>query len=296
MTGSNTITGFMEDPRLNPRVKIENYLLVHLELRPCSQTTLPAELPDAEAFGTAIDERVYPKLSGIRAEASPRKRRAAIDALKRDMRAAFEEIVEASDQYRAHLNWAEALGLNSRRFMVRPTVQELYLFRDRGVEKMLKRLMKRRERLRQLVLRHPPPDLRRVQLAYPEEFQGDWLREIGDLLGYPSCCVERYASDREKGVSVEERASRQIQDAEKRGVVDPLTYFVGYFFPCHPDCEAAISKGREYLERLRGINPELGALYKSVVAENMDRVRRQPEIIAEYRSRATEARRRWYNH
>lgn len=291
MKGSKTIEGLMDDPRLLTRVKIENYLLVHLGLRPCSQTTLPAELPDAEALGAAIDERIYPKLSGIRAEASPRKRRAAIDAVKREMRAAFEEIVEASDQYRAHLEWAGVLGLRSLPAEVRPTVQELHLFRDKGVEKKLKRLMKERRRLRRQVLRSPPPNLGRAQFAYPEEFQSGWLREMGELLGYPRCCVERYASEREQGVSVEELAARQIKEAERRGAVDPLAYFVGYFFPCTPDCEAALSRGRECQERLQGIDRELGNLYASVVAENLDRVRRQPEIIAEYRARASEASR-----
>ena len=119
---TNQIEELMSDPRLLTRVKIENYLLVHLGLRPCSQVTLPAELPNGEDLGAAIDRRVYPHMSRIAATADPRKRLAAIEAVKREMRTAFREVVEASDQYRAHLEWADALGLRSLSIEVRPTV------------------------------------------------------------------------------------------------------------------------------------------------------------------------------
>lgn len=292
MRGSNPIEGLMGDPRLLTRVKIENYLLVHLGLRPCSQTTIPAELPGADALGAAIDRRLSPHVGRVAAIADPRRKLAAIGAVKRMMRAAFREFVEASDQYRAHGEWAEALELRSLRFEVRPTVQELYLFGDGGVGKRLKRLMKARVRLRRQALRRPSPDRGGVQLAFPEEFHGGWIREMGELLGYPRCCVDRYADERERGIHVEERAARQLREAERRGPVDPRAHFVGHFFPCAPDCEAALSRGREFQERLREVEPRLDGLYASVVSENLRRVRRQPEIIAEYEARASEARRR----
>jgi len=289
MKESKTINGLMDDPRLHARVKIENYLLVHLKLRPCSQTTFPTELPDGDALGAAIDERIYPLMSSIGAVADPRKRLTVIDGVKKEMRAAFKEIVEASDRYRAHLKWTEALGLRSLRVEVRPTIQELYLFKDKEVAKRLKRLMKEREKLRRQALRRPSPNLGRVQLAYPGEFKSRWLREMGGLLGYPSCCVDRYASEREHGVSVEKREAQQIREAEQRGAVDPFTYFVGYFFPCSPYCDKALSRGREYHERLRGLDPSLGKVYMSIVSENLDHIRRQPEIIAEYKTKLIEA-------
>jgi len=292
MKGSKQIEELIGDTRLLTRVKVENYLLVHLGLRPCSQITLPAELPEAEAMGAAIDERVYQHMRRLSAMTDPKRRRAAIDTVKRELRTAFEEIVEASDRYRAHMEWARALGLRSLRVEVRPTVRELYLFRDRDVGRRLRRLMRRREELRRQALRHPSPDMGRVQFAYPEEFQGTWLREMGELLGYPGCCVKRYASDRERGISVEERAARQIGEAEQRGEVDPLAYFIAYFFPCSPDCEAALSRGRDCRERLREIVPDLGNLYEAEAAENLDRVRRQPDLIARYRARAEETSRR----
>ena len=287
------IDGLMADPLIADRVKIENYLLVYLGLRPCSQITLPAELPGGKTFGVVIDERTYPLLSGVRAETDPRRKLKAIEDVKREMRTAFKEIVEASNQYHAHIRWGKALGLQSLRAEVRPTVQELYLFKEREVKKRLKRLMKDRENLRRQVMHRPPPSLGRVQLAYPEESHGGWLRKMGELLGYPACCAERYASDREGGIAVEERASQQIKEAEQHGAVDAFAYFVGYYFPCNPSCDVAITRGRECHDSLSSFNPQLGEIYTSIVAENLDHVLHQPEIIAEHRAKAIESSSRY---
>lgn len=283
------LTSLLLDTRLLKRVKVENYLLVHLDLRPCSLTTLPAELPEAEIMGRGIDEKVLPKMKSLSSLVEPDRRLKMIEDLKKEMRKAYKEVVERSEQYRGHIEWARNLELKTLQFEVRPTVRELYLFKDKEVEKKLERLMKERIKIRQEVLRRPPPGLGRTHIVYPEEFNGAWVKEMGTLYGYPECCVERYASDREKGISVEERAARQLREADEKGEADSLAYFVGYFFPCHPRCPSAISTGRRFLEKLQTINPELGELYKTLLHENLELVRRQPEIIAEHRSRAAEA-------
>ncbi len=36
---------------------------------------------------------------------------------------------------------------------------------------------------------------------------------MGRLLGYPQCCVDRYAEDRSGGVNVETRAAGQLAEA-----------------------------------------------------------------------------------
>lgn len=286
------IKSLLSDTRLLRRIKVENYLLVYLGLRPCSLTTLPAELPGAGGLGKTIDERILPRMRHLSSIGDPGERLKAIEALKREMRKAYREVVEASQQYLGHLEWARNLGLRTLQFEVRPTVRELYLFRDRDVEKRLVNLMKERMRLREEVLHHPPQGLGRAHLVYPEEFNGGWVREMGELYGYPRCCVERYASDRENNISVEERAARQLKEAEGRGEAESLAYFVGYFFPCHPRCPSAISTGKRFLEELRSIAPELGDIYESILKENLELIRRQPEIIAEHRRRAGEAMRR----
>jgi hypothetical protein len=231
LISTERLSDFQDDPRLNARIKIENYLLVHLGLRSCSQMTLPAELPDADAMGSAIDARVYPKMASIRRETKPRRRLVAIEDLKREMKAAYEKIVMTSEQHQAHLEWADVLGLRSRVVDVRPTVQELYLFRDSCVDTRLRRLMREREKLRARAYERASPDLDKAHLAYPEEFEASWLREMGQILGYPDCCIEAYAADREEGVNVEKRAAMQIRRAEQVSFVDSFTYFLGHSFP-----------------------------------------------------------------
>ena len=108
------------------------------------------------------------------------------------------------------------------------------------------------------------------------------MRRMGRLLGYPECCTDRYIADRMNGVSVEHRASGQLKEA---GVVDPHVYFVSHFFPCLPTCENALAKGRLYQETLAKVDERLGAVYEVVTRENLETVRRQPEIIAEFLSR-----------
>jgi len=280
---------FLEDGRILSRIKMEDFLLVHLGLRPCSQVTLPAELPGADALGSRIDEIVRPQIDRVKAISEPRAKLAAIEAAKGEMRLAFEEVVEASPQYRAHVEWVDSLGLRSNEAEVRPTIHELYLYRDGAVGRDVRRLMGDRGKLRKKFMRRPRPGLSPLHFAYPEEFDGAWLRRMGGVLGYPRCCSDRYAGDRAEGLNVEQRASRQLDEAG--GGVDPLAYFVRHFFPCRPDCPEAVALGRRYREGLRGLDPMLGELYSTNVAENMENVRRQPEIIAEFRARADRGQR-----
>jgi hypothetical protein len=275
-----------EDSRLNPRVKVENYLLVHLGIRPCSQTTMPIDLPGAEEMGSTIDRMMSPKMGQIKGEPDPRRRLAAIASLKKEMRAAYNQVVKASEQYRAHLDWADILRLRTRIVDVRPTVKEMYVFKERRLGGELKRLMKERAKIRKRAYARASPGMDRVRLAYPEEFEGFWLRDLGEILGYPECCVDAYASDREGGLNVEERAATQLEESLRVREVDPLAYYVGYFFPCTPDCEAALFKGKEGLSCLADLDPSWGNLYSTIVAGNMENIRHQPEVIARYRARA----------
>lgn len=291
MVDARRLSDFMEDKNILTRIKVENYLLVQRGLRPCSSMTLPAELPSGEAMGMAIDRIVSPRLSLLRGETDPRRRSSIIRELKGGMRDAYHDIVEGSEEFKSHKKWLKSFGLHSRLVEVRPTVRELYLFKDKAVNKRLKGLMNERDRLRKKAYASASMQTDRIRLAYPEEFNGAWLREMGSTLGYPNCCVDAYASDREIGVNVEMRASRQMEDSYQVGRVNPFAYFVGYFFPCTPDCDAASALGRECLEHLRGLHPSLDEIYESMVAENLERVRFQPEVIARCRARAEIGRR-----
>ncbi len=275
MLNLDVLGEFIEDKRLDMRVKLEDYLLVYLGARQCSQVTLPAELPSGAEMGRRIDERIYPILLRVR-----RGDRGSIEGVKREMRRAYSEVVEASEEYRAHLEWAGRLGLRWLMDEVRPTVREFYLYREKETGRKLRRLMERREKLRRKALRRPKA--LGVYLAYPEELDVDWVLEMGRLLGYPECCVERYARERAMGVDLELRAKRQLEEGE----ADAMAYFVSYFFPCSPICPEAIAMGRRCHRMLEGLSPKLGELYRRRVRENLELVRRLPSLVEAHRAEA----------
>ena len=78
MIKTQILSEFLTDDKLLERIKIENYVLVSLNLRPCSRMNLPAELPKGESIGREIDERISPKWRQMQGETDPKKRLAAI--------------------------------------------------------------------------------------------------------------------------------------------------------------------------------------------------------------------------
>jgi len=270
------------DPLVLERVKVEALLATSMGLRPSSQVTIPAELPGGASMGREIDQRALPHLEEVKSILEPRERLKAIQGVKKVLASLFEEVVEASPEYEALMGWAKELGLRVNQVEVRPTVHEVYLYRDRSTGRALRKLMGERNRIRRRVQRRPGMDTTAVRFAYPEEFQEEWVRGLGRLLGYPQCCVDRYARERVQGVNVEERASRQLKEAQSEGAVDPYAYYTAYFFPCSPSCPEASKLGREWLQAFQEADPRLGELYKGVLQENLERVLRQPEEIRRY--------------
>jgi hypothetical protein len=273
----------LEQKRIHARVAVENLALVALGLRPCSQTTLPAELPSGTSIGETIDMRFKPSIDRLRGIQDQRMRIKEIGTIRKGMASAFDELVEGSEEYMCLSSWAKRLALKVDQVEVRPTVHEFYLYRDRETLRELQRLMQERGKLRVEAMRKPDPSKGQLQFAYPEEFNGAWIRRMGSLLGYPDCCVDRYASDREQGVNTEARAASQLKEIP--AAPDPHVYLASYFFPCSPICEKARQKGELYHQKLSEALPQAGEVYESIIMENMDRVRRQPEIIGDYLSK-----------
>ena len=273
----------LADPRIARRVSVENLALIHLGFRLCSQTTIPAELPSGEAMGAEIDVRFKPQMEVLRGIQDQKARVKAIGEMRKGMASAFEELVEGSPDYKAVTTWAKRLGLKVDQVEVRPTVHEVYLYRERDVLRELQKLMQERSKLKVEALRKPEPSRGQLQFVYPEEFSSTWVRRMGRLLGYPDCCVERYVSNRARGVSVEARAATQLKELE--GEPDPHAYLASYFVPCTPTCEKAKTKGEFYHSKLSEVLPEAGEAYGVIIRENLERVRRQPEIIGEHLSR-----------
>lgn len=273
----------LRDHLVPRRVAVENLMLVALGLRPCSQTTIPAELPSGQQMGERIDTRFRPRLERLRLIQDQKDKLKEIAEIRKDMAQAFDEVVEGSQEYRALASWAKQLSLKVDQVEVRPTLHEYYIYRERETLKKLQKLMQERGKLRVEAVKKPNPSRGQLQFAYPEEFNGTWIRRMGQLLGYPDCCVDKYASDREQGINAEVRAASQLKELG----IDPDShaYLASYFFPCSPTCQMAREKGELYHRRLSEALPEAGEAYKSILGENLERVRRQPEIIGEYLNR-----------
>lgn len=272
----------MEEKLILPRVKVEALLTTNLGLRPCSQITIPAEFPGGIDMGMTIDKKIEPAVRKIQTVKDAKAKYLAVQVVKKKMGELFEECVEDTDQYRTLYSWADRLGLRKNQVPVRPTVHEIYIYKDRGFGRELNRVLNARLKLRRKVQRKPGPNMTEVRFAFPEEFDRKWILQMGKLLGYPSCCVERYADDRLSDTNVELRAANQLKEALEEGDVDNRGYPLGFFFPCQPDCPNAVALGKKIHSGLAELNPSLGELYSRMIELNLTQVLKQPELIAQY--------------
>lgn len=278
----STVEEFIDETKITAKAKLEAFLATALKLRPASQITIPAEFPSGLEMGRQIDQNVQPHMMQLREIQDLMARAMAVQALKKLLENNFETIVEASDEYLVHYEWAKRLELRHNQIKVRPTVHEFYLYTERDTGRTLDKLMREREKIRKKVQRKPGENVNSIRFAYPEEFEYKWLLGLGKELGYPECCVKQYAEDRKNGVNVEARASQQLLDAVKEKDVDTHAYYTGYFFPCSPQCENAIKQGHKWHNELTGLQEKLGELYEQNIYINSELVLRQPELIQQY--------------
>lgn len=273
---------FLNDKRITLKVKLEAFFSPYLGLRPMSQVTIPAELPDGLEMGQKIDSEMQPEIVKLQTITDMKARARRVQELKKILEQMFEVVVEGSDSYKAYYYWSDMLNLKSNQIKVRPSVHEIYFFKERSTGGNLKKLMRERDKLRRKVQRNPSSKTDSIMFAYPEEFDKKWLIKNGELLGYPECCVKQYANDRVKGVNAEARASKQLMDALQEGEVDHHIYFTGFFFPCSPHCEKALETGKRWEKGFERLSPKLSDLYQSILFTNVELVLRQPELISKY--------------
>jgi hypothetical protein len=274
------LDALLADQAILPRVKLEALIMTNIGLRNISQVTIPAELPDAVVMGRTIDEQVKPQVMKLQEVTDRRAKAIAIQVIKKYMEKLFDEIVEGSDSYKSLYRWSDRLGLRSEQSMVRPTVHEIYFFKEGKTRRDLTKILNDRKRIRGKAQKKPDPNMDRIKFAYPEEFDSKWIIGMGKLLGYPDCCVKSYAEDRVNGVNVEARAAKQLANKMKKDEkVDVHAYPLCFFYPCEPDCEKATDLGKSWSERLRKTDKRLGSLYEETLKLNFNIVLHQPEII-----------------
>jgi len=278
----------LDESLLLNHVKTEDYLMVALEVRPCSFLTIPAEFQNGDELGRQIDELCAEDLQAV-LNATADKKTVLIRRLKKKIQESFNKVVFASAIYKAHKDWARKLFLQTYDVEVRPSIHELYLFKGSRVKRDLRRLMKLRNVARDRLRLSVDIPKSKTCLAFPEEFSSEYLVSVGKLLGYPSCCVESYIRDRlREGASVEMRASRQVEHLRKEGEEpDVYAYFARNFFPCSPTCQGASEIGRKTFDLLSGLNTKLGDLYLECMRNSIELVKEYPELTRRYRAKLT---------
>ena len=196
------------------------------------------------------------------------------------LRDLYNEVVRKSSSYLEFISWADKLGLLRKELESRPTIREIYLFKGAGTARDIEKIKDMRKDIRYDALRHPDLSVPAYARAFPEERKSSYLKELGLLLGYPECCIERYVFDRNSGViTPESRAANQIIHAEDPDEVISYAYFTKDFFPCQPDCENAVEIGRRIWSALNEISKEVAGEYKKHLYENVALVKQYPEII-----------------
>ena len=276
----------LDEALLLDHVKTEDYLMVALEIRPCSFLTIPAEFQNGDELGRKIDAFCMEDFQAV-LSATVNEKVVLIRKLKKKIRESFQEVIFASAVYKAHMEWSGKLFLQTYDVEVRPSIHELYLFKNSKVKRELRRLVNVRKVARERVALSMGGSKGKTRLAFPEELSSDYLVSVGKLLGYPSCCVERYIHDRlREDVNVEMRASRQVKELRKEEKEpDVYAYFARNFFPCEPRCQSASEVGRKAFDLFSGVNPKFGDLYLECVRRNVKMVEKYPELIGQYREK-----------
>jgi hypothetical protein len=276
----NQITQFTNLETIELRSKLEFFLSPYLGLRKCSQITIPSDFIDSIELGKQIDEKVQPQIIKLTQITDPKIKGIGIQTIHKALEKHFEEIVEESDSYNVHAQWADHFGLKSYQVKMRPTSHEIYNYKDRGTRKEIARVSKDRSIIRGKNFNDPEARNNNIKYAFPEEFDGKWLTKVGSLLGYPDCCVKHYAKGRMKGVNVEARATQQLLDSLKDGEVDTHAYYIGNFLPHDPHCPKAVQLGYKWEDTITEFNEELGKLYSQTLLGNVELILRQPELVS----------------
>ncbi|MCX8168881.1 MAG: DUF483 domain-containing protein [Candidatus Methanomethylicia archaeon] len=278
---------FLEDKRILDRVKIEDYLSVYFDVRPSSFFTMIAELPNAKEIGSKIDIECKDDLLLIMSTRDIQLRGELIVELRHKIDKLFEKYVLKSDIFKAHEHWAKELNLKMCMDKIRPSICEVYLYKDKNIGKRIKNLFYVRSEIRKAIYKMQNVNLPPSLLAYPEELSSKFVSELGLILGYPECCVKRYADERASGIYVEGRISNQIKDLKKVGdKPNVFSFFSSNFIPHDPKCENAAQIGLKLYEILKREIPGAHEIYYKLLLGNVETSENLPEIIRSYRQNA----------
>ncbi len=285
MEGLRVVGEGLAKGRLSSRLVLEDLLLVSLGIRRAALVTVPAELPDGDVLGAKVDFEFRGRVSGVGsdlrarlADTIERRRKDPIAFKIHVLTSSFANNVLSSESYKEHRKAARALGLQVQESEVRPSIREWYISRPQA-RLDLSDLLHRRHEIQKDARRSFKPGGPVGYYVYPEERDPAHLRALGELLGYPACCIEAYVAGRLAGDGLtedmpEKRAARQARDFKGK----PEAYWVKDFYPCRPDCPEAAARGSKARAALVSADPEFGPAYDALRRENLERVKAGPEF------------------
>jgi hypothetical protein len=279
-----TANRFLDEPLTIERVKLEAVLAVAFEARPCALVNIPADLPEGEKLAAEVEQSCRDAYLEARNEGDRQRKLELVKAFTQDRRSAFARIVVSSPAFLALSSWSKEFGLTARSSEVLPTTWELYLFKGLRTRMHIRRLTAMRTQIRRQDRR--PINSENHPMLFAEEFSPGYVRQVGEALGYPPCCIERFVQDRANHVTAEDRASEQIRSFRAEGKeIDLSAYYLKDFFPCSPICQEAGTRGQKMHKVLSQISPEVGERYRRLLETNLSLVERFPDIVRMHREK-----------
>ncbi len=298
--GFETATRLLNESGIAARVLWESLLLPVLGIRPAGALHLPGELPDAgevaRSTGQLFTERVnlgsghgtFPArlfldkvlFSAYRLVLPPAVYRSKLAEMS------LNDTLRDAPSYRAHLDWAKALGLHVYQVSARANAREIFFYTSHSTKRDLDKATALRHRIRRRSLRQLDTTKVRTFMVYPEEMSPEYVGLMGKILGYPDCCIAAYIRDRRGDIFYPElRAAGQLgvkgDGGQPTPTVDhPYAYFVRNFVPCRPDCPEATALGRKAASALQEMDPRLGRAYLDGLLRNRGAIERAPTLIA----------------
>lgn len=90
---------------------------------------------------------------------------------------------------------------------------------------------------------------------------------IGQVLGYPDCCIREFSKKRSMEENIETKMRISLQKEKNK---NPLAFFAGEFFPCLPGCKRAMEKGKQITNILEKVHPKLASAFQIIQGGNME--------------------------
>jgi hypothetical protein len=255
---------------------IEQMVLLKLGVKSIGLLTFPQFLYKGEdvakQIATIYEDKAkqYEDKFALKKLAFSKKRMAqkSVEHKKEILRKIYNDIVHENESYKRFLEYAKELKVMGVEFEIRPSLRELVLFADVGVQDRVKEILQFRLLNREDSKEHFTEKTPIQVILYPEELKPEYVQAVGDLYGYPKCCIEAYQKDRSKGDNPEVRGAIQYFEYSKDKKPEDWAYFVSEFVPCKPDCKAAQHVGKKAYEKLLQYNSSLGNTYKKIINLN----------------------------